>query len=297
MEPIDPYRRWQIADCPFAIECSYATLDEIRTEVENSSGDGREAGGVLFGRNEPGRIRIVAHRPLDCEHAMGPGFVLSANDEKEIARLIASDLGGLEPLGWYHSHIYSKIFLSERDLQIHSEYFPAPFQVALVLQPRSERPARAAFFFRAPGGAMRTESSYEEFTIERAPAVKVQPDTAMHRPGNPRGRKIRQPELPVCPKCGSKRVQKSHRRHILKRIWNLFGYYPYRCQECLSRFYLRISPDLLGTIRRKRIRPEERQRVWMRTRREILLYGVGIFGFLLFLLFLMRETAPKGDQP
>ena len=32
---------------------------------------------------------------------------------------LETDLAGLNVLGWYHSHIYSKIFLSERDLQIH----------------------------------------------------------------------------------------------------------------------------------------------------------------------------------
>jgi hypothetical protein len=35
----------------------------------------------------------------------------------------------------------------------------------------------------------------------------------------------------------------------------------------------------------------------MRTRREILLWGTGIIGFLLILLYLTRESGPKQDQP
>jgi len=311
MSENEQHRRWRIPQCPFWIECSSATLDLIRQEIEsssNSSSGARETGGVLFGKNEPGRIRIVTYRQLDCEHAMGPGFVLSEKDEKRLADLIAAPgteavLHGLEVLGWYHSHIYSKIFLSERDLQLHSRHFSAPFQVALVLQPSSERLARAGFFFREDAGIMRTDSSYEEFAIESAPPT---PEVQQHAraAGGPStrralpARKSSERSQPVCSRCGSRHIQKSHRMHMIERFWSLLGFYPHRCQECLSRFFLRRSSDPLGAIRENyRKRPEERQRVWLRTRREMLLYGGAIFGFLLFLLFLMRETSPKADQP
>src|ERR1022692_4325822 len=117
------------------------------------------------------RICILASKPLPCEHALGPGFVLAAKDEKRLAQLIsapatAPELNGLQALGWFHSHIRSRIFLSERDLQIHSRYFAAPYQIALVVHPRSDGPARAGFFFREDSGEMCTESSYAEFTLE-----------------------------------------------------------------------------------------------------------------------------------
>jgi len=311
MSESEPYRSWRIPQCPFQIECSHATLLRIRQEVEgslSSSRGAREAGGVLFGKNEPGGIRIVASRPLHCEHAFGPGFVLSERDEEGLRDLIAApgvetDLAGLDVLGWYHSHIYSKIFLSERDLQIHGRHFTAPFQVALVLQPSSERPPRAGFFFREASGGLRTDSSYEEFVVENAqPAREVQqPAHHTRGPSDRRAspaRETRERSKPACPRCGSHRIHQSHRMHLFERLWSLFGRYPYRCQECLSRFLLRRSPDLLGVMRgNRRRRPEERRRAWLRTRREILLYGGAVFGFLLFLLFIMRETSPKADQP
>src|SRR5256885_2211359 len=150
-----PYRIFRLPKCSFSIECSSALLEQIRREVDYGlyfPRRERESGGVLFGRTEPDRIQIVAYRPLHCEHAMGPGFVLSQNDEKSLVELISSsrthcELNELQALGWYHSHIYGKVSLSERDLQIHSRFFAAPFQVALVLRLSSERATRAGWFF------------------------------------------------------------------------------------------------------------------------------------------------------
>ena len=141
-----------------------------------------------------------------------------------------------------------------------------------MLQPSSEPPARAGFFFREATGDIRGDSSYEEFVIANTP--------------------------PACPRSGSQRMQKSHRVYLLERFRSLFGYYPYRCQECLSRFFRKRSADSLGALRGNyKRRPVERRRVWLRTRREIILYGGAIFGFLIFLLFMMREPSPKADQP
>lgn len=169
-------KTWRIRQCPFRIECSSAVLEQIRRQVENGrkSHRGRETGGVLFGIQEPGRVCILASKPLECEHTMGAGFVLSEKDEQGLALQISApatdpELKGLQALGWYHSHIRSRIFLSERDCQVHSRYFSAPFQIALVIHPDSKRPARAGYFFRETSGEMRTESSYEEFTIEAPP--------------------------------------------------------------------------------------------------------------------------------
>ena len=76
-------------------------------------------------------------------------------------------------------------------------------------------------------------------------------------------------------------------------VWGLFGVYPYRCEECLSRS-LQTRPR--GLPHRGK-RPEEKKRAWLRTRRELLLYSGGIIGFLLFLFYMIRDTGPKPDQP
>jgi hypothetical protein len=84
---LDPdVKTWRIPQCPFVIECSSAALEPVHREVAVGS----EVGGVLFGIHEPGHIRILACRPLPCEHAMGPGFVLSKRDEKRLAQLVSA---------------------------------------------------------------------------------------------------------------------------------------------------------------------------------------------------------------
>src|ERR1035438_8090413 len=102
-------KTWRIPQCPLLMECSSAVLEQIRREVEagrNLVRAERETGGVLFGIHEPGRICILACKALQCEHAMGPGFVLSEKDEKRLAQLISApatdpELNGLEALGWF----------------------------------------------------------------------------------------------------------------------------------------------------------------------------------------------------
>ena len=303
---------WRIAECPFVIECAPAVLLQIRREVEagqNLPGSRREVGGVLFGIQEPGSIRILACRPLPSEHAMGPGFVLSQKDEHDLARLISApatvpELSALQALGWYHSHIRSRIFLSGRDLQVHSRYFGAPFQIAMVVRAESDRPLRAGFFFREPSGEMRSESAYEEFPIEAPPAPGLEPQmpaASRAAPSDKRTHSRAKPEHQEtevsCPRCGSTLLRRSRRAGPIERLRGIFGAYPYRCQECLSRSFLKTDPDLLERARSsRRKRPEERKRAWQRTRRDFLLWGGGIIGFLAILYYLIRDTGPKQDE-
>ena len=288
-------------------------LEQIRREVDssfNSRHGEQETGGVLFGVREPDRIRILACKPLRCEHSMGPGFVLSQNDEKRLAQLIAApatdpEMDGLRALGWYHSHVRSKIFLSARDLQIHSRHFDAPFHIALVIRLEAERPARVGVFFREPSGEMRTESSYEEFIIETPPPEgrKIE-QPAVSKPASSHGRtgvpaKLGRPRTEaICSRCGGKQIRRSRRTGPIERFCEAFGYYPYRCHECLSRFFLKTSYGLLeGIGSGSTKRPQERKRAFERTRREVLLWGGGILGFLAVLYYCVRDTGPKPDAP
>jgi proteasome lid subunit RPN8/RPN11 len=257
--PGSPSRTWSFPQCSFLMECFSSVLEQIRREAEggrNLPHGERETGGVLFGIHEPDRIRILASKPLQCEYAMGRGFVLSEKDERRLAQLITSpdtdpELNGLEALGWYHSHIRSRIFLSERDRQVHFRYFAAPYQIALVVHPGSDGQARAGFFFLEPSGDMRTESSYEEFTFGAPPPASTAPErtqavVSKQAPSHKRRSSHAKPELwqreAICPKCGSKNLRRSRRTGPIERLREVFGSYPYRCHECLSRSFLTDIP-------------------------------------------------------
>jgi proteasome lid subunit RPN8/RPN11 len=163
--------KWSTPECPFVIEYAPAALDGIRIAVSEAffsiPRGGAEIGGVLLGKWEAARLTISDYKPLDCEHAFGPSFTLSARDRASLAELIESvKTAGEQVTGWYHSHTRSHIFLSEADRDIHTAFFREPWQVALVLRPDTFLPTRAGFFFREAGGAMRAESSYLEFTLD-----------------------------------------------------------------------------------------------------------------------------------
>ena len=171
---------WSVPECPFTIEASARVLDDIRLAVTDAffslPRGGAEIGGILLGKFDHGRLVISDYAALDCEHAYGPSFVLSPPDEARLRELQASYVavpGGLKPVGWYHSHTRSEIFLSDADLAIHSRFFPEPWQVALVMKPHTFQPARIGFFFRERDGSVHATASYREDTLEALPFRQV----------------------------------------------------------------------------------------------------------------------------
>ena len=204
-QPGEACQTWQVPECPFPIEWSAAVLEEIRAAAMGAffslPHGGAEIGGVLWGTRAGGRVRILEARPLECEHALGPTFTLSAKDHARLATLLEEggrDLRahGWEPVGWYHSHTRSEILLSAQDVEIHNRYFPDPWHVALVVRPHAMRPMRAGFFFREANGSIHAASSYREFLLQpaREPVVAqaVSPADAS-RPPEP------DPEPSPCP--------------------------------------------------------------------------------------------------
>ena len=164
---------WWPPQSPFQIFYSRLVLEQIRLAVVDAyflvPRGGLEIGGVLLGKYRERHVEVLDHQPLDCEHAFGPSFSLSARDQERLKDLLAKvrhKAGGLEPVGWYHSHTRSEICLTQSDLDIHDRYFPEMWQIALVVRPSTSQLARAGFFFREPGGSIRATASYQEFKLE-----------------------------------------------------------------------------------------------------------------------------------
>ena len=179
-KPPSEFGCWKDERQPFRIEYAWSVLDEIRIAAvdgyQRLRHGGVEVGGVLFGTHSNGIVRILAVRPIGCEYAHGPRFTLSERDQAALVELLQAprqdtELQGLEPVGWYHSHTRSEIFLSELDIEYCNRFFPLSWQVALVVRPASLAPVRAGFFFREADGAIHTESSYSEFQL--SPPARV----------------------------------------------------------------------------------------------------------------------------
>jgi proteasome lid subunit RPN8/RPN11 len=188
---------WSVPECPFTIESSARVLDDIRLTVMDAffslPRGGAEIGGILLGKFDRGRLVISECAALDCEHAYGPSFTLSPPDEARLTELLSSYTnvpGGLRPVGWYHSHTRSEIFLSDADLEIYQRFFPESWQVALVIKPHTFQPTRLGFFFREADGSVQASSSYREDVLEAlpirqmpagAPITPLQNDHSAHR--------------------------------------------------------------------------------------------------------------------
>lgn len=177
---------WAVVGLPMAVECSRAILEEIHGMVQDGmrqlSRGGIEVGGVLFGRRTEGAIRVIAWRPIACEHARGPGFLLSNNDSQRLMQMLESaardpQLQVLEPVGWFVSHARSGVEMSAEDQETYQKFFPEAWQVTLVYHPVNQGTSRAGFFMRERDGKLRTESSYREFSVEgvRASAAVAAP--------------------------------------------------------------------------------------------------------------------------
>jgi proteasome lid subunit RPN8/RPN11 len=167
---------WHVPQAPFQILYSRLVLEQIRLAVVDAyfvvPHGGVEIGGVLLGKYVDRQVEVIHHEPIECEYVFGPSFSLSPRDEERLRDVLAevcNKSDGLEPVGWYHSHTRSEIFLTEADLDIHDRYFPKMWQIALVVRPSVSEPARAGFFFREIGGSIHASASYHEFQLEPLP--------------------------------------------------------------------------------------------------------------------------------
>ena len=174
---------WSHPECPYRVAITAPVVNEARILAVEAfysvPRGGVEIGGVLFGVRAGDLLDIRAHRPIKCQYATGPSFTLSVNDQVGLAGLLQNadedpDLQGLAPVGWYHSHTRSDIFLSPADLEIYNEFFPERWQIAMVLRPVNLQPTRGAFFFRDRSGAVKSDAPYQEFKLE-PPAFGLTP--------------------------------------------------------------------------------------------------------------------------
>jgi proteasome lid subunit RPN8/RPN11 len=120
---------------------------------------GLEVGGVLFGRREGARVRVMAARSVACKHLLGPSFTLTSEEHEELAALLVQarqdpQLAGLIPVGWYHSHTRSGLIYTDADAHLHNRHFSQAWQFGLLLRPEVGKPTQIALFVRTKDGEL-----------------------------------------------------------------------------------------------------------------------------------------------
>ena len=107
-----------------------------------------------------------------------------------------------------------------------------------------------------------------------------------------------------CPKCGCKEVRRSRRHKWVDTFHAVRQRKAYRCQECRARFYAKESghaSETRASIQKKHQththRPSQLGGKRLRRRlAELVIFGVMLVLFLLFLRYLTRETMPGSES-
>ena len=172
----EEYGSWEAEGFGAVIRYQKAAMDSVRQAalagLQKIPKRGLEVGGILFGRRDGQEIRIEQWREIACEHAQGPGFHLSERDLEGLEQTLADaaddpHLEKLEAVGWFRSRTRGGVTLTEQDIEICDRFFPAAWQVALVVRPFMYEPAQAGFFFREKDGKIRGEASRGEFLLDQ----------------------------------------------------------------------------------------------------------------------------------
>jgi len=120
-----------------------------------------EVGGMLIGQwcvdiddNNRNRSQfIVVEHAIPARHTRQGSVYLTFTQESlvDIHDQIDTNFQGKRIVGWYHTHPRMGIFLSHYDTWLHNNFFPEPWQVALVVEPHS---ALGGFFVRQNAGVL-----------------------------------------------------------------------------------------------------------------------------------------------
>jgi proteasome lid subunit RPN8/RPN11 len=113
-----------------------------------------EVGGALVGQwcqDQTGEQYIVVEHVLPARYTKQGAVYLTFTQETilDFHNQIDKRFEGKKIVGWFHTHPRMGVFLSHYDTFLHHNFFPEPWQVALVVEPFS---SVAGFFIRQADG-------------------------------------------------------------------------------------------------------------------------------------------------
>lgn len=146
--PIDSAQHWcspfdgnglETAVKVFVTQPAYAIV------CVHAAGDmDQETGGVLVGQwcadVDTNEQFIVIEHALPARYTRQGSVYLTFTQDTIVTfhNEIEKRYPGKQIVGWYHTHPKMGIFLSHYDTWLHSNFFPEPWQVALVIEPHKK---------------------------------------------------------------------------------------------------------------------------------------------------------------
>jgi len=145
-----------------------SVLEEVRRHGRQDTS--REQGGILIGTVASSQdkiyVNVEAVIAAPQTRAKRTSVTFTHDSWAHINRVKDSDYPDQDIVGWYHTHPGFGIFLSDYDTFIHRNFFPAAWQVALVLDPLSGELG----FFVWKGNEIIPRKQYNVFSPLVAPA-------------------------------------------------------------------------------------------------------------------------------
>ena len=123
--------------------------------VHSASDMQNEVGGFLVGEwcvnAKQGEQFIIVEHALPARYTKQGSIYLTFTQRSvvDIHDQIDTHHQGKKIVGWYHTHPRMGIFLSHYDTWLHKNFFPEPWQVALVVEPHT---SLGGFFVRQKAG-------------------------------------------------------------------------------------------------------------------------------------------------
>ena len=165
----------------WVIEYSPAFMEEVRQHAVtgfNAFGrGGLEIGGVLYGQKDGNRLTVDSLAEFPCEHARGPGFLLSDKDHAAFPQFLAPP-EGLETIGWFRTHTRKGLDLDAGDLELFDQFSAGGTILALVFKPAQVGPSSAAFYVRLNNGEILPHAPSEFAVVPAARHVAELPEPA-----------------------------------------------------------------------------------------------------------------------
>lgn len=150
----------------------FATQTALKSISEHANSDlSNEVGGWLIGKwradKETQEQFIIVETSLPAQHTRQGSAFLTFTQDTQVSLHAELEKGypGKELVGWYHTHPGIGIFLSEYDLWLHQNFYPQPYQVALVIEPYS---GRGGFFIRQADGKLDARQYFGFYEINHA---------------------------------------------------------------------------------------------------------------------------------
>jgi len=114
---------------------SFSTSAMRAVEEHSFSRVDVEVGGFLLGRISGGDVEVTDARPALAATSAQTHLTITHEAWEEILNALDSDYPGLAIVGWYHTHPGFGLFLSDYDIFIQANFFSAPGQFAMVIDP------------------------------------------------------------------------------------------------------------------------------------------------------------------